>query len=175
MSYGAQEGVLLLGRRVVQTDPVYAVPFIGGVGEPLVLEDMTQVTFAVVADNLYPSSVLVRHLSNGSWDTFIERRPSTARVKLCLCEVQGFLTSNTCENTLLWALCTLCPLQYVLQLASRVFRKSRGLSGCLSKYSELTRIKNRHPTFIGCREFLFGRHEPSRRSCHYRIEVKLKG
>jgi len=67
------------------------VSLILGVTEPLALEDMSQVTPAVIADNLRPhhAKTGVRLLSHRARNGIPERRPPAARVELVVCLVEG--------------------------------------------------------------------------------------
>jgi len=72
------------------------VSLILGVTEPFALEDMSQVTPAVIADDLRPhhAETGVRLLSHRARNGIPERRPPAARVELVVCLVQRRLATG---------------------------------------------------------------------------------
>jgi hypothetical protein len=67
------------------------MPVILGISKLLALEDMPQMASAVIAHNLRPhhAEARVRSLSNSTWHGVPEGGPSTARVELVVCFVEG--------------------------------------------------------------------------------------
>lgn len=81
-----------------------------GVTKPLALENMSQVTPTVVADNLRPhhAKTGVRLLSDSARYGIPERGPSAARVELVVCFVKGRVASGALVDTDIGAVLVVC-------------------------------------------------------------------
>lgn len=80
----------LILRTKVNTDTVHTMSLILGVSKPLSLEDMSQMTSAVVTNNFsaHHAETWVRLLTNSAGYGVPKGRPSAAGVKLVICFVE---------------------------------------------------------------------------------------
>jgi len=96
------------------------------VSEPLALEDMSQVTSTIIADNLCPHHAKTRVglLSDSARYGIPECGPSAARVELVVCFIERRVASNACIDT-------------GVRVVFVEFTGTRHLSALLSEDSEL--------------------------------------
>lgn len=81
---------------------IHTMSFIGRrVIKPLASEDMSQMSIARIAHNLYSVAIRIGLLTNGFRDTVVEGRPATRAIKFHLRRVQLCPTSSAVVRTTL--------------------------------------------------------------------------
>ena len=88
-----------------------------GVRKPLVLEDVSEVSVAFRADDLYAHPVGVGHLADRSGNTIIKSRPAAPAVKFGAGKVQRLAATAHSHTPTSGVFRTVVALQIVLELA----------------------------------------------------------
>jgi hypothetical protein len=83
----------LVFRAKVDADTVHTMPLILWISKPLALENVPQMSAAVIAHNLRPHAI--RLLSNRARHSVPESGPAAARVKLVVCLVERRVAART--------------------------------------------------------------------------------
>jgi hypothetical protein len=148
--------LLILGTKV-DADTVHAMPLILGVAKPLALEDVAQMTSAVVAHNFRPhhAQAGIWSLANSARYCVPKGRPSTARVKLVVRLVERCIAAGARIHARIGVVLVVCAraghfcallTEDAELLCDSVRRYSTVNSVIMSTYLVTAVLATRHPS-----------------------------
>jgi hypothetical protein len=148
--------LLILGTKV-DADTVHAMPLILGVAKPLALEDVAQMTSAVVAHNLRPHHAQARvwSLANSTRYCIPKGRPSTARIELMVGLVERCVAAGARVHAGIGVVLVVCAraghfctllTENAELLCDGVRRHATGNSVITSTYLVTAVLATRHPS-----------------------------
>ena len=95
------ESLLLVLRAEINGHAIHAVALVLRVAEALALENVSQVSSTVVANNLCPHHAQARvwPLAHSIWEGVPEGGPAAPGIKLVVCLVQRRIAASACVDT----------------------------------------------------------------------------